>query len=50
MAKKKKQKLLRIKCTKCKRVNYYAWRGRGIKEYKKFCKWCRTQTLHKESK
>lgn len=46
--------LIKLTCTKCKRVNY--WTRKNKKkverkiELKKFCKWCKTQTPHKEAK
>ena len=54
MATKTKNKnLTRLKCAVCGRTNYYFWKVR-IKEYKvnikKFCKWCRKHTQHKEGK
>ncbi len=45
--------LIRLKCERCGRVNYYLWKKKTA-EYKlklnKYCKWCRKHTLHKESK
>lgn len=48
-------KLKKIACTKCKRINY--WTTRRIKgekveklELNKFCKHCRAQVPHKEVK
>jgi len=46
--------LLRLKCTVCKRANYYTSKNKKKVErkleYKKFCKWCKKQTPHKEAK
>ncbi|HAU07528.1 MAG TPA: 50S ribosomal protein L33 [Candidatus Yanofskybacteria bacterium] len=46
--------LIRLKCTVCKRANYYANRNKKKVErkleYKKFCKWCKKSTPHKEAK
>ena len=48
---------LKISCTECQRVTY--WRGtsqrkKGVEkkklETKKFCKFCRKHTLHRETK
>ena len=47
-------RLIKLACGTCKRVNY--WSAKNKKtitekiELKKFCKWCRKQTLHKEAK
>jgi len=43
-----------LECSVCHRRNY--WTTKNIKtqkerlELKKYCKWCRKHTLHKESK
>ncbi len=48
------ERLIKLACTKCKRINY--WSSKNKKkverkiELKKFCKWCKKQTPHKESK
>lgn len=46
--------LIKFQCTVCKRINYYTRRNlKTIKaklEYKKYCKWDRKHTLHKETK
>ena len=47
-------KLIRLKCSVCKRANYYTRKNkkkieRKI-ELKKFCKWCKKNTVHKEAK
>lgn len=47
-------KLIKLGCQDCKRVNY--WTRKNKKqverkiELKKYCKWCRKQTAHKELK
>ncbi len=47
-------RLIKLACGKCKRINY--WSSKNKKkverkiELKKFCKWCKKQTPHKESK
>ncbi|HEY4510695.1 MAG TPA: 50S ribosomal protein L33 [Candidatus Paceibacterota bacterium] len=46
--------LIKLQCGTCKRVNY--WSSKNKKkverkiELKKFCNWCRKQTMHKEGK
>ena len=46
--------LVRLQCTICKRYNY--WTRKNIRKVerklamKKFCKWCRASTPHKEAK
>ncbi|MDO8663351.1 MAG: 50S ribosomal protein L33 [Candidatus Wildermuthbacteria bacterium] len=49
-----KRPFLKIQCSECKRINYFTRKSKkmGDKklEYKKFCKWCRKHTLHKEAK
>ncbi|MDP1629548.1 MAG: 50S ribosomal protein L33 [bacterium] len=46
--------LLRLKCTICKRPNYYTSKNKKTNEkkleLKKFCKWCKKHTIHKETK
>lgn len=52
MAKKKKP-FIKLQCGECKRINYYASKSKGLEdklELKKFCKWCRKNTPHKEMK
>lgn len=47
-------RLIKLQCATCKRINY--WSSKNKKkverkiELKKYCKWCRTQTVHKEAK
>ncbi|OGG37624.1 50S ribosomal protein L33 [Candidatus Jorgensenbacteria bacterium GWA1_54_12] len=55
MAKSKvKEQLTRLECSECKNRNYYTHKNKKSVErkleYKKFCKFCRKQTLHKEGK
>lgn len=54
-----KKPFVKLQCSACKRINYYVHKskGRGVAgtaekklEMKKFCKWCRKHTPHKESK
>ncbi|OHA15575.1 MAG: 50S ribosomal protein L33 [Candidatus Tagabacteria bacterium RIFCSPLOWO2_01_FULL_42_9] len=48
------ENLIKLQCENCKRINY--WTRKNKKkverkiEFKKFCKWCRKRTPHKESK
>ncbi len=54
----KRKPFVKLQCKECKRINYYAHKSKGIKtgasekklELKKFCKWCRKHTVHKETK
>ncbi|MBM3250798.1 MAG: 50S ribosomal protein L33 [Candidatus Nealsonbacteria bacterium] len=52
MAKKKKP-FIKLQCSVCKRINYFTKKSKtmeGKLELKKFCKWCRKHTIHKEGK
>ncbi|MBL7053051.1 MAG: 50S ribosomal protein L33 [Candidatus Portnoybacteria bacterium] len=46
--------LIKFQCSECKRINYYSRKNKKTVqdklELKKFCKWCRKHTLHKELK
>ena len=46
--------LIKLACTKCNRTNYWSRKNRKLVErkieLKKYCKWCRAHTKHKESK
>ncbi|MSR71499.1 MAG: 50S ribosomal protein L33 [Candidatus Taylorbacteria bacterium] len=48
------ERLIKLACKDCKRTNY--WSSKNKKkverkiELKKFCKWCKKITVHKESK
>ena len=48
------KQLIKIACTACKRVNYWSRKNKKLVErkieLKKFCKWCKKTTKHKESK
>jgi large subunit ribosomal protein L33 len=50
----KKDYTVKMACEKCKRVNHFTRRNKKTVEkklqLKKFCKWCRTNTVHKEAK
>ena len=56
MAKKKGDKRIKVilACDECKRRNYYTSRNRlntpGRLELRKFCRFCRKVTIHKETK
>ena len=46
--------IISLACTECKRRNYSTTRNKKKSserlELKKYCPWCRTHTVHKESK
>ncbi|MEK7659578.1 MAG: 50S ribosomal protein L33 [Patescibacteria group bacterium] len=46
--------LIKLQCTKCKRINYWSSKNKKKVErkidLKKHCKWCKTHTPHKEMK
>lgn len=48
------ENLIRFKCGVCKRANYYSTKNKKKVErkleFKKFCKWCKKRTTHKEAK
>jgi len=50
----KKVPFIKLQCQECKRINYFTHKSREMAEkkleLKKFCKWCRKHTLHKEVK
>ncbi|MCD6528563.1 50S ribosomal protein L33 [bacterium] len=50
----KKKAFVKLQCQECKRINYFTHKSKkavvGKLELKKFCKWCRKHTLHKEVK
>jgi len=52
----KKKPLIKLQCSACKRINYFTQKSKKAEggeeklELKKFCKWCRKHTLHKEAK
>jgi large subunit ribosomal protein L33 len=49
----KTRNLIKIRCSECQKINYYYWKKKGA-EYKlnlkKFCKYCRKHTEHKEAR
>lgn len=46
--------LIKFACSKCGRINYWSRKNKKLVtkklELKKFCKWCRVSTPHKEAK
>ena len=46
--------IIKLECTECKRVNYFSRKNKKLLkdrlELKKFCKFCKKHTLHKETK
>ena len=53
MASKKKRKLSKLKCEECQRINYYFYKSKKMEgkiSLKKYCRWCKKHTLHKEVK
>ena len=48
------ENVIRFKCSVCKHANYYSTKNKKTiekkLEFKKFCKWCRKTTPHKEAK
>ena len=46
--------LITFQCSQCKRRNYVSTKNRKKTteklEFKKFCRWCRSHTAHKETK
>ncbi len=51
---KRSENLIALRCTVCKRRNYYVHKNKKAVErkieLKKFCPWCRKSTVHKEMK
>ncbi|MFH1890101.1 MAG: 50S ribosomal protein L33 [Candidatus Kuenenbacteria bacterium] len=54
MATKYKERLIKLECTECKRVNYYSQKNKKVHkerlELKKYCNSCKKHTPHKETK
>lgn len=51
----KKNPFVKLQCQECKRINYFTRKSKMLNkkaklELKKFCKWCKKHTLHKEIK
>ena len=51
---KRADRLITLRCSVCKRRNYYTNKNKKQVErkieYKKYCKWCKKATLHKEAR
>jgi len=49
-----RENIVKFKCSECKRITYWTKRNKKkVKEkleLKKFCKFCRKHTMHKEAK
>ncbi|KPJ71576.1 50S ribosomal protein L33 [Parcubacteria bacterium DG_74_3] len=49
-----KKPFIKIQCSECKRVNYFTRKSKILAEkkleLKKYCRWCKKHTLHKEAK
>ena len=47
-------RLIKLACGNCKRINYWSSKNKKLVtkkiELKKFCKWCKKATKHKEIK
>jgi len=53
MATTKKKKAIKLVCATCKKSNYFTHKSKGVEdkvELKKFCKFCKKHTIHKEAK
>ncbi|MDD5606484.1 MAG: 50S ribosomal protein L33 [Candidatus Pacebacteria bacterium] len=50
----KKKKFIKLVCKQCNKINYFTNKSKALVEeklnLKKFCKWCRKHTDHKEGK
>ncbi|PJB99444.1 MAG: 50S ribosomal protein L33 [Candidatus Nealsonbacteria bacterium CG_4_9_14_0_8_um_filter_35_12] len=50
----KKKPFVKLQCQECKKINYFTHKSKKIAEkkleLKKYCKWCRKHTIHKETK
>ncbi|MEO0084771.1 MAG: 50S ribosomal protein L33 [candidate division WOR-3 bacterium] len=48
------EKLTKLKCAKCKRINYWPYKNKKTVtkklSFSKFCPWCRRHTQHQENK
>lgn len=48
------ERLIKLACEKCKHTNYWSSKNKKLVErkieLKKYCKWCRAQRIHKETK
>ena len=47
-------RLIKLACAKCKRINYWSSKNKKLVErkieLKKYCKWCQSQQIHKEAR
>ena len=47
-------RLIKLACNKCKRINYWSSKNKKLVErkieLKKYCRWDRAQTVHKEAR
>ena len=47
-------KLIKLACGTCKRINYWSRKNKKLVtrkiELKKYCRWCKKNTKHKEAK
>ena len=47
-------RLIKMACQDCKRINYWTSKNKKLVErkleFKKFCKWCQKHVSHKETK
>lgn len=50
----KKKAFTKLQCAICKRINYFTKKSKAAAEIKlelkKYCKWCRKHTAHKEGR
>jgi len=50
----KTKPFIKLQCQVCKKINYFTKKSKDLGEakleLKKFCKWCRKHTIHKELK
>ena len=51
---KAQEKVVKLQCSVCKRLNYYKQKNKKAVErkleFQKYCKWCRKRSAHKETK
>ncbi len=54
MARKDKRALAILACDVCKRRNYITYKSQAMRtkrlQLRKYCRWCRQHTLHKETR
>ncbi|MBL7053893.1 50S ribosomal protein L33 [Patescibacteria group bacterium] len=48
------ENLIKFECSECKRINYFSRKNKKLikerLELRKYCKWCKHHTKHKETK